>query len=114
MVLEKQNVPLSLTLPGRTTAFETSEVRPQVSGIIQARLFTEGAIVKEGTLLYRIDPRLYESALTQARADLASAIATRKAARTRAERWANWQIRGGQQAGPARRTGHCRCGRRSH
>jgi membrane fusion protein, multidrug efflux system len=86
VVLVKQNVPLSLTLPGRTTAFETSEVRPQVSGIIRARLFTEGAKVKEGELLYRIDPRVYQSAAGEARADLASAIATRDAARTKADR----------------------------
>src|SRR5689334_22436799 len=86
VVLVKQNVPLSLTLPGRTTAFETSEVRPQVSGIIRARLFTEGAKVKEGELLYRIDPRVYESAAGEAHADLSSAIATRDAARTKADR----------------------------
>jgi membrane fusion protein (multidrug efflux system) len=61
-------------------------VRPQVSGIIQARLFTEGATVHAGDVLYRIDPRIYEAALNQARADLASATATRDAARTRAER----------------------------
>lgn len=84
--LHSESVPLRLELPGRTTAFEISEVRPQVSGIIQARLFTEGAMVKAGDVLYRIDPRLYESALSQARADLASAIATRDAARMRAER----------------------------
>jgi membrane fusion protein (multidrug efflux system) len=84
--LHSESVPLRLELPGRTTAFEISEVRPQVSGIIQARLFTEGAMVKAGDVLYRIDPRLYESALNQARADLASAIATRDAGRMRAER----------------------------
>jgi membrane fusion protein (multidrug efflux system) len=88
VVLRAQSVPLTLTLPARTTAFETSEVRPQVSGILRARLFTEGALVKEGELLYRIDPRVYESAAGQARADLASAVATRDAARTRAERMA--------------------------
>ena len=87
VVLTRQNVPLSLTLPGRTTAFETSEVRPQVSGIIRARLFTEGAKVRQGDLLYRIDPRVYESAAREARADLASAIATRDAARARADRF---------------------------
>jgi membrane fusion protein (multidrug efflux system) len=86
VVLEQQSVPLSLTLPGRTTAFETSEVRPQVSGIIRARSFTEGAKVKQGDLLYRIDPRVYESAVGQARADLASAIATRDAAKVKADR----------------------------
>jgi membrane fusion protein, multidrug efflux system len=88
VVLRAQRVPLTLTLPARTTAFEISEVRPQVSGIIRARLFTEGATVHEGELLYRIDPRVYESAAGQARADLASSIATRDAARTRAGRLA--------------------------
>ena len=87
VVLQREAVPLRLELPGRTTAFETSEVRPQVSGIIQARLFTEGATVHAGDVLYRIDPRIYEAALNQARADLASATATRDAARTRAERF---------------------------
>lgn len=86
VVLQREAVPLRLELPGRTTAFETSEVRPQVSGIIQARLFTEGAPVKAGDVLYRIDPRIYEAALNQARADLTSAVATRDAARVRAER----------------------------
>src|SRR5690348_10530028 len=66
VVLRAQRVPLTLTLPARTTAFETSEVRPQVSGIIRARLFTEGALVHEGDLLYRIDPRVYQSAAGQA------------------------------------------------
>jgi membrane fusion protein (multidrug efflux system) len=87
VVLQREAVPLRLELPGRTTAFESSEVRPQVSGIIKERLFTEGATVKAGDLLYRIDPRIYEAALNQARADLASAAATRDAARTRADRF---------------------------
>jgi membrane fusion protein, multidrug efflux system len=84
--LHSEIVPLRLELPGRTTAFEISEVRPQVSGIIQKRLFTEGATVKAGELLYQIDPRLYESAMNQARADLNSAVATSEAAKVRAER----------------------------
>jgi membrane fusion protein (multidrug efflux system) len=84
--LHSEAVPLRLELPGRTTAFEISEVRPQVSGIIKERLFTEGALVKAGDILYRIDPRLYESALNQARADLASAVANHDAAKMRAER----------------------------
>ncbi len=87
VVLREQSVPLRLVLPGRTTAFESSEVRPQVSGIIRARLFTEGATVREGDLLYRIDPRVYQSAAGEARADLASAVATRDAARARADRF---------------------------
>ncbi len=87
VLVQSATVPLQLDLPGRTTAFETSEVRPQVSGIVQARLFTEGATVKAGELLYRIDPRIYQAALEQARADFASAVATRDAARARADRF---------------------------
>jgi membrane fusion protein (multidrug efflux system) len=88
VVLKREAVPLRLELAGRTAAYETSEVRPQVSGIIQKRLFTEGATVKAGDVLYRIDPRLYESALSQAREDLNSSVATRDAARVRAGRLA--------------------------
>jgi membrane fusion protein (multidrug efflux system) len=86
--LRTESVPLLLELPGRTTAYETSEVRPQVSGIVKQRLFTEGAQVKAGEVLYRIDPRVYEAALAQARADLSSVEATSNAARTRAGRYA--------------------------
>ncbi len=86
VVLKQEAVPLKLELAGRTAAFETSEVRPQVSGIIQERLFTEGTLVKAGDILYRIDPRLYQAALNQARADLASAEATLEAAQARAKR----------------------------
>jgi membrane fusion protein, multidrug efflux system len=73
-------------LPGRVTAFETSEVRPQVAGLIEQRLFTEGAFVRRGQTLYRIDPRLYAATVNEARANLASAQATAEAARIRAER----------------------------
>ena len=86
IVLKSETVPLRLELPGRTSAYESSEVRPQVSGIIQSRLFTEGAKVKAGQVLYKIDPRLYEAAVNQARADLVSSTATRNAARARADR----------------------------
>jgi membrane fusion protein (multidrug efflux system) len=88
VVLKQESVPLGVELPGRTAAFETSEVRPQVSGIIKARLFTEGAAVKAGEVLYRIDPRIYDSSANQARADLESAQATADAARARADRFA--------------------------
>lgn len=67
-------------VPGRATAYQVAEVRPQVSGILQKRLFEEGAMVKEGQSLYRIDPAIYKAqvasakaALLQARANLASA-----------------------------------------
>lgn len=71
--------------PGRATAYQVAEVRPQVSGILQKRLFEEGAMVKEGQSLYRIDPALYKAqvasakaALLQAQANLASSKADAK------------------------------------
>ena len=80
-------VPIIVELPGRTTAYQTSEVRPQITGIIRERLFTEGAYVRAGQPLYRIDPSLYSAARDQARANLASAQAGAEAARIKAERY---------------------------
>ena len=88
VTLRAQAVKLTTELPGRTLAFETSEVRPQVSGIIRARLFTEGQQVEKGQTLYQIDARLYRSSAAQARANLASARALDEAARAKAERYA--------------------------
>ena len=67
-VITAHPVPVQRTtaLPGRTTAVQISEVRPQVTGVILQRLFTEGADVKEGQQLYEIDPRSYKAALDQA------------------------------------------------
>jgi len=81
-------VVLTTELPGRTSAYETSEVRPQVSGIVRQRLFTEGQTVERGQTLYQIDDRLYRAAAAQARANLASARASSEAARLKAERYA--------------------------
>lgn len=80
--------PVTTELPGRTTPFQIAEIRPQVGGIIQERLFTEGAEVAAGELLYRIDPATYEAALESARAALARAEANAETARVRAERYA--------------------------
>lgn len=55
VTLQKQSQQLEATLPGRTRASLTAEVRPQVSGIVQKRLFTEGALVRQGQQLYQID-----------------------------------------------------------
>ncbi|WP_235524034.1 efflux RND transporter periplasmic adaptor subunit [Sphingomonas sp. Leaf33] len=80
-------VPLPTELAARTAAFETSEVRPQVTGLVRRRLFTEGALVRAGQTLYQIDPRLYQASANQARANVAAAAATEEAARVRAERY---------------------------
>ena len=87
VVLATQTVPLAVELGGRTAAYEMSDVRPQVSGVIQERLFTEGTLVKAGQTLYRIDPSLYRAAEAQARANLASAEANRQAAEAKANRY---------------------------
>ena len=72
-VIAVHPVPVQRTteLPGRTTAVTTSDVRPQITGVILRRLFTEGSDVKEGQQLYEIDPRLYKAALDQAMAQRA-------------------------------------------
>jgi len=77
------------TLPGRTVAYLTSEVRPQVGGIIQRRLFTEGQEVKAGEVLYQIDPASYEAARDSANGSLAQAEAAVQSARPKAERYGN-------------------------
>lgn len=86
-VLAPTTAPLISELPGRTSAFRTAEVRPQVSGIIQQRLFAEGALVHQGQPLYRIDASLYRAAQMQAAANLSSAQANAGAATARADRY---------------------------
>ncbi|SBV34641.1 multidrug efflux system [uncultured Sphingopyxis sp.] len=81
-----QPVPVTTSLGGRTVAYETSEVRPQVNGLIQRRLFTEGSLVRAGEPLYQIDARLYRAGVDQAAANLASARASAEAAEERARR----------------------------
>lgn len=87
VVARPQAVPLSVELAGRTAAFEQSEVRPQVTGILRRRLFTEGALVRAGQPLYQIDPSLYQAAANEAAANLQSAGANLEAARIRADRY---------------------------
>lgn len=87
VVANPASVPLAVSLSGRTVAFETSEVRPQVSGVIRRRYFTEGGYVRAGQPLFQIDPSLYQAAVNQARANLASAHAQADAAIAKANRY---------------------------
>lgn len=86
VVVQTSDVPVAVELAGRVAAFEMSEVRPQVTGLIRRRLFTEGAVVRAGQTLYEIDTRLYRAAAAEAEANLASALANAEATRVRAER----------------------------
>ncbi|MDH3237066.1 MAG: efflux RND transporter periplasmic adaptor subunit [Deltaproteobacteria bacterium] len=82
-----QPVVLTTDLPGRTSAYRVAEIRPQVNGLIQRRLFSEGAIVKAGQALYQIDPASFQAALGNAKAALGRAEANLPAVRSKAERY---------------------------
>jgi membrane fusion protein, multidrug efflux system len=75
VTLQPEQVLLTTELPGRTSAYLVAEIRPQVSGLLQKRLFQEGTNVKEGEVLYQIDPIPYQAAYDQAKAALATAEA---------------------------------------
>jgi membrane fusion protein, multidrug efflux system len=87
ITLKAQQVALTTELPGRTTAYLISDVRPQVNGVIVKRTFTEGAEVKEGQQLYQIDPGLYKVALDTANATLAFNQAALLSAQAKASRY---------------------------
>jgi membrane fusion protein, multidrug efflux system len=89
VTLNPQQVMLTTELPGRTSAYLIAEVRPQVGGIIQKRLFTEGSDVKEGEALYQIDPAVYQATYNSAKAALARAEANLIPIRLKAERYAD-------------------------
>jgi membrane fusion protein (multidrug efflux system) len=76
VTVQIQPVTLMSELPGRTSPYESSEVRPQVDGIITKRLFREGEMVRAGQVLYQIDPAPYAAAAANARAALARANAS--------------------------------------
>lgn len=87
VTLREQPVTLTTELPGRTSPYETSEVRPQVNGLIRARLFAEGDYVRQGQPLYRIDPAPYEAQAASARAALSRARAGVGASESLARRY---------------------------
>nr|WP_315253158.1 efflux RND transporter periplasmic adaptor subunit [uncultured Duganella sp.] len=88
-VFKVAQAPLQITteLPGRTSAYQVAEVRPQVSGLIKKRLFVEGADVKAGVPLYQIDPATYQAAYNSAKAALAKAKANLLTAAPKVQRY---------------------------
>lgn len=88
VTLMSQPVSVVSELTGRTTAAMSAEVRPQVGGIIQKRLFTEGDTVKAGQALYQIDPSSYRAAFDEAAAALKQAQALVQADCQKARRYA--------------------------
>jgi membrane fusion protein, multidrug efflux system len=88
ITLKARSVAITDQLPGRTTAFRVAEVRPQVTGIVQKRLFAEGSEVKAGEQLFQIDAGSYRAALSSAQAALKRAEAQAVSARLLEERYA--------------------------
>lgn len=82
-----ESAPLLQELPGRIVASETAEVRPQISGVIRRRLFTEGGFVKAGQQLYEIEDAPYRASVAQAQGQLARAQASIRASSLQAQRY---------------------------
>lgn len=88
VTLKTQTVTLTRELPGRTSAFLVADVRPQVTGVVKRRLFTEGGSVTAGQSLYELDDSMYRAQLGNAQATLGKARAALEAARANAQRTA--------------------------
>src|SRR5690625_3744066 len=86
LTVKSKTTTLENELPGRTASFKTAEVRPQVSGIVEERLFEEGEMVKKGQALYRIDKRVYAAQEATARANVEGAKAQLNIQNVRHER----------------------------
>lgn len=87
VTLQPTTAPVPVTLAGRVVASETSEVRPQVTGLVQRIAFQPGGYVRAGQPLFQIDSSLYRAAAAEAQANLASAQANATAASARAARF---------------------------
>ena len=87
VVVKPERLALTTELSGRTSPFHIAEVRPQVTGIIQKRIFTEGSDVKAGQVLYQIDPATYQATFASVKALEARAEANLMPARLKAERY---------------------------
>ena len=86
--IQPTELDMKTTLQGRTAPYLVADVRPQVAGILQKRLFKEGSEVKEGQALYQIDPAVYEAAVASAKAELQRAQAVLYQTRLTANRYA--------------------------
>lgn len=87
VIVKAQKVSITSELPGRTSPYKIAEVRPQINGIVQQRLFREGADVKAGETLYQIDPALYKATYDSAQASLAKAQANLVTVKLKADRY---------------------------
>ncbi|MEK8051086.1 efflux RND transporter periplasmic adaptor subunit [Ideonella sp. DXS22W] len=86
LAVQPEAVALATELPGRTTAPQVAEIRPQVGGIVKAKRFTDGSVVRAGQVLYEIDPASYQAAVASAQAAVDKAQATVKTSQLTAQR----------------------------
>src|SRR5580698_9436301 len=87
VVLRTEPVTLSAELPGRVSAMESSDVRPQINGIVRRRNFVEGSVVQAGQVLYEIDDAPYRAAVLSAQGQLAQAEANIRSTQLQADRF---------------------------
>ncbi|WP_372859710.1 efflux RND transporter periplasmic adaptor subunit [Pseudoalteromonas sp.] len=87
VTLKSQAITLKKELPGRVSAFQIAEIRPQVSGIVQSRLFEEGTQVEKGQALYQINPDIFEAELAASKAAVARAEASIASSKSKASRY---------------------------
>ena len=86
-IINQQEITLQQELPGRTVIALSSEIRPQIGGIIDSQLFKEGSSVKKGDVLYKVNSLSYEATYNQAKAAYSNALANVKAAKLKDERY---------------------------
>ena len=95
VVVQQGSAPIQQELPGRVAAYQVSDVRPQVSGVILKRLFREGSVVRQGQTLYQIDPSIYPRRQAQAAGQSAERPGERRrgpdARRSATRRWRRWR-----------------------
>ncbi|ALS34960.1 membrane fusion protein [Pseudoalteromonas translucida KMM 520] len=87
ITLKSEALTLKKELPGRVSAYQIAEIRPQVSGIVQSRLFTEGKQVEKGQALYQINPAIFEAELAASKAAVARAEASIASSKSKASRY---------------------------
>ena len=87
VAVKQQRVAITSELSGRTAASVIAEIRPQIGGIVQRRLFAEGGEVKAGEVLYQIDPAVYQANSDSAKAGLAKALANQETLRLKVDRY---------------------------
>ena len=87
VVLQTEPVTLTTELPGRVSAMESSDVRPQINGVIRRRTFIEGSMVQAGQVLYEIEDSPYRAALLTAQGQLAQAQANIRSTQLQADRY---------------------------